>query len=268
MKFGLIGEKLGHSYSPWIHAQLMEEPYELKELSKEEVGPFLERREFQGINVTIPYKQTVIPYLDELDESAEAVGAVNTIVNRNGKLIGYNTDVEGFKEMLNIDGVTLEGKVVLILGNGGASKAVRAVVKKANPKRVVIAYRKPHPDCILTEDAYRQVADAQIIINATPVGMYPNVKEVPIDVSRFAHLEAVADVVYNPLRTQFILDGAACGAKVSTGLSMLIAQAICANEKFRDVQLDHSMILTLTRKLQVEKENIVLVGMPSSGKTT
>ncbi|MDD6467009.1 MAG: shikimate kinase [Erysipelotrichaceae bacterium] len=265
---GVIGEKLGHSYSKLIHEQLADYTYDLIELTKEQLDQFMKEKQFAALNVTIPYKQTVIPYLDELDEKARMIGAVNTIVNDQGKLKGYNTDYYGFHYMLKGNHISVTNKKVILLGNGGAAQAIKAVLNDLQVRELVIVGRKEKPGTITYDMCYQMHADAEVIINATPVGMFPNNEESPIQLEKFTQLESVCDIVYNPLRTKLIVDAQNRGCKTACGLMMLVAQAKQAVEIFLNQSIDDHWIEKITNQLLKEKENIVLIGMPSCGKTT
>lgn len=266
MEYGLIGEKLPHSFSKEIHEKLAGYDYQLKELTPAQVPEFLKKREFKGINVTIPYKQTVIPYLDEIDDKAKAIGAVNTIVNRDGKLYGYNTDYDGMVALIRHAGLSLEGKTVLILGTGGTSKTAMAVAKDLGAASVQRVSRTGKEDAITYEEAQR--LPVQILINTTPSGMYPNPDGQPIDLSRFGWLEGVLDAVYNPLRTRLVLQARDNRARAQSGLYMLVAQAAVACEHFLGEKLPEGALDTVYRQIHGQKQNIVLTGMPGSGKST
>lgn len=268
MKYGLIGEHLTHSYSCEIHAQIADYEYELHELRPDELGDFLKKREFCGINVTIPYKQTVMPYLDEISESAKRIGAVNTIVNRGGRLIGDNTDFPGMLALARHAGVDMKGKKVLILGTGGASKTAHALAEYMGCASVSYVSRSGRDGSISYDEAISSHADAQVIINATPAGMYPRQDGVPIDIFAFPQLCGVLDAVYNPLRTNLVLDARERGIAAEGGLYMLAAQAVYASAIFRDKPLDESLIDKAFLSVRNAKRNIVLIGMPSCGKTT
>lgn len=268
MKYGLIGEHLTHSYSCDIHAQIADYEYELCELRPEEVGPFLEKRDFCAINVTIPYKQTVMPYLDEISETAQRIGAVNTIVNRGGVLYGDNTDFAGMCALSENIGLSLAGKKVLILGTGGASKTAQALAKFMGAEEYYCVSRFGRDGSITYERAIADHADAQVIINATPVGMFPRSAGRPIDISAFPALEGVLDAIYNPLRTNLVLDAQERGLPAAGGLYMLSAQAVHASAVFRGIEVDPKLIDKAYKSVKTAKQNIVLVGMPSSGKTT
>lgn len=270
MKYGLIGKKLGHSFSKEIHAHLADYEYELLELPDEEaVIAYLATRDFSAINVTIPYKETVMPHLDEISPEALAIGAVNTIVNRGGKLYGYNTDFYGIESSLSRMGFpALSGKKALILGTGGTARTAYAVLHAMGADTVYRVSRTPSEEAISYADAYRLHADADVIFNATPVGMYPAITGVPIDLSQFPRLSCVFDAVYNPLRTTLVSDALSLGIAAGGGLYMLVAQAFRAVELFLDTTLPPDLLSRVYRKIEEEKENIVLIGMPSAGKTT
>lgn len=268
MKYGLIGEKLGHSFSKEIHERLSDYTYNLFPLSKDEFHTFMKNKDFQAINVTIPYKKAVLPYLDELDASAKKIGAVNTIVNNNGKLKGFNTDYDGFDYMLQKHHVDLSNKKVLVLGNGGACAAIKAVVESYPIKQMYVVSRKAGDDVITYEECYERHTDAQIIVNTTPVGMYPHNDASPLDLSQFYQLESVIDIIYNPLYTQLCIDARKRNIQYIGGLEMLIAQAKYAVEHFTNIQIDESMIDEIYRDMLKKRVNIVLIGMPSCGKST
>ena len=264
MRCGLLGKKLGHSYSPQIHSYLSDYTYELFEKSPEELEFFLKHGDFSGLNVTMPYKKDVIPYLDELSDRAAELGAVNTIVRRNdGTLIGHNTDYFGFQSMLNRSGLQVAGKKVLVLGSGGASATAVAVLKKQGSNVVVISRNGES-----NYNNLEQHADASVIVNTTPVGMYPNVGVSPVDLALFPELEGVLDVVYNPARTQLLLDAEERGLIANNGLWMLVAQAKESAEWFIGTTISDNIISDIHRILQKQMENLVLVGMPGCGKST
>ncbi len=268
MRYGLIGEKLGHSFSKIIHEQLADYTYELIPLEKTAVDDFLSRKEFRAINVTIPYKETVLPYLDEIEENAAKIGAINTIVNDNGHLKGYNTDYLGFQYMLRCHNIDVSGKKVLILGHGGASKAIQAAVAAMGASEIYFVYYKSNPETISYETAQSEHADAAVIINATPVGMFPAADVTPIDLAPFTKLEAVVDAIYNPLRPRLIVEAQQKGITAVGGLEMLVAQAKFAVEIFLDTTLSDEKINEIHQNLMIERSNLVLVGMSGSGKTT
>ena len=263
--YGLLGRKLAHSYSPQIHSYLGDYEYNIYEMEEDAVGSFLEKREFEAINVTIPYKKTVMPFLDRIDDSALKIGSVNTIVKENdGTLTGYNTDYYGFSYMLKKGNIDINGKKVLILGDGGASATVQCVVKDMNASEIIVVSR--HTDT--NYDNIHLHYDSDIIINTTPVGMYPKNLETLVDLEKFTNLSGVADLIYNPKRTKLILDAEKKGINNISGLYMLSAQAKKAAEYFFRKEHDESIIDFITEKLSFELTNIVLVGMPGCGKTT
>ncbi len=265
LRTGLIGEHLSHSYSPEIHAALGDRDYRLFELPAESVGDFLNSREFDALNVTIPYKQDVIPYLDRLSDTAKKIGAVNTIVREaDGTLSGYNTDYDGLSQMITDLGVSLKGKKVLVLGSGGASKTAVAVATDMGASLVIVISRKG-------EDNYQNLGkheDAAILINTTPVGMYPNNGAAPLSLDRFPHLEAVFDLIYNPLRTALLQDAEARGIPHQNGLLMLVSQARRARELFTGKAIPKRKCREITDLITQNTENIILIGMPGCGKTT
>lgn len=268
MRYGLIGEKLGHSFSKDIHERIADYTFDLIPLSKEEFKTFMEKKEFTALNVTIPYKKNVIPYLDEMDEHAKAIGAVNTIVNRDGKLKGYNTDFTGFLYMVKKHNVHMEGKKVLIIGNGGASAAIQAVVQHESAGSMVIVDVVPGNGAISYDEMFSSHLDAEIIINTSPIGMYPRIGNAPIDISMFHKCEAVLDVIYNPILTRLCFEAQEMDIKRVNGLEMLIAQAKQSVEFFLDKSIDDQIIDDIYQDMLRERCNIVLIGMPSAGKTT
>ena len=263
MKCGLLGRKLGHSYSPQIHGYLGDYSYELFEIEPEKVENFLKNGDFAGINVTIPYKKDVIPYLDELSPVAAKLGAVNTIVRREGRLIGHNTDYFGFRTMVAKSGLAVAGKKVLVLGSGGASNTAAAVLEELGARVVIISRNgaNNYGNLYLHKDA-------AVIVNCTPVGMYPNVGASPLDLDQFPALEGVLDVVYNPARTQLLLDAEERGLVVMNGLLMLVAQAWESSQWFTKSSLSEEKIDEIHGILRRQMENIILIGMPGCGKST
>ena len=241
-RYGLIGEKLGHSYSKLIHEQLADYTYDLIPLSKEEFAPFMEQHDFAAINVTIPYKQAVIPYLDEISDAARAIGAVNCIVNKNGRLIGHNTDYAGFLYTLKKNNIHITGEKVLVLGNGGAAKAVVAALLSLQPKELVTVKYKEEPGTVTYEQAARMHADASVIVNTSPVGMYPNVDASPMDITPYQALNAVVDIIYNPTTTKLLAQAKERGITAVNGLEMLVAQAKYAVELFLDTTMPDEKI--------------------------
>lgn len=268
MEYGLIGEKLGHSYSKEIHNQIGSYDYVLKEIPKSELETFMTEKKFKGINVTIPYKQDVIPFLDFIDNAAKEIGAVNTVVNKNGNLYGYNTDFSGLKRLILSLNLNLEGKKVLILGTGGTSKTAFAVAKALGAEQILKVSRKKSDEFITYDEAIKNHHNAQIILNTTPCGMFPNIDASPIELENFENLEGVVDVIYNPIRTQFVLKAQKKGLKAQGGLYMLVQQAIAAAEYFFDKQIEQTKADKIYKNLLEKKQNIVLIGMPGSGKST
>lgn len=267
-KYGCIGKKLTHSFSKEIHAKLADYAYDLIELAEEEIAPFFEKKDFAAINVTIPYKQTVIPYLDSISEVAERIGAVNTIVNKDGKLCGYNTDYYGMKALIERIGIDLTGKKVLVLGTGGTSKTARVVAADMGAAEILTVSRRKTDHYITYEEAVQKHADANVIINTTPSGMYPDCESRPIDITEFTQLIGVVDVVYNPLCTNLVLDAKQRGIKAEGGLYMLIMQAVVAVERFLDTRIAKEVADQVFTSIYASKENVVLAGMPGSGKST
>ena len=272
MEYGLIGSKLGHSYSKIIHEMLCGYRYDLCPLpTEEEARAFLTRRAFKAINVTIPYKRLVMEFCSYIDPRAKAIGAVNTVVNRNGLLYGYNTDYLGFAYLADAHGVEFAGRTVLILGTGGTHNTTSAVAKDKGAARVLTVSRHPDPEKGELSYAEAVHSGADIVINTTPAGMYPNVGVCHLDVAAMTGLEAVLDVVYNPDKTELILRAEEAGVPVAVGgLEMLVAQAVYAAEYFLDRRFDDAPaeIRAITAQLREEQLNVALIGMPSCGKTT
>lgn len=264
MKYGLIGKKLSHSYSQLIHNAIGGYDYRLLELAPDELGAFLDKKEFIGINVTIPYKKDVIPYCAELSAAARKIGSVNTIVNRNGRLYGHNTDYDGFIYMARRANIDFDKKKVLILGSGGTSLTASHAAVDQGARQIIIVSRegKVNYGNIYAHD------NADIIINTTPVGMYPDNGSGIISLEPFKALHGVIDVIYNPLKTKLMLDAAALGVKHISGLSMLAAQAVYASELFFDTQYGDRKIEDIISLIEGRVLNIVLVGMPGCGKTS
>lgn len=264
LKCGLLGEKLGHSYSPQIHSMLADYEYKLFEKSPEELEDFLKSGEFDGLNVTIPYKKSVMPYCAELSPTAAQIGSVNTIVRRSdGSLYGDNTDAFGFENLIVHNGIEVKGKKALVLGTGGASVTAQAVLKKLGASEVVVISRRG-------EDNYENIAkhaDAEIIANTTPVGMYPNNGKAAVDLTQFPKLSGVLDVVYNPARTALLLQAEKLCIPCAGGLYMLVSQAKRSCELFTGKSIPDSEIDRIERVLSHQMQNIVIIGMPGSGKT-
>ena len=268
MVYGCIGEKLSHSFSKEIHAEIGGYEYELCEVPGNDFARFMSERNFRGINVTIPYKRDVIPYLDVLDKKAEKIGAVNTVVNRGGRLYGYNTDFDGMRAMLERAKIELSGKKVLILGTGGTGRTAAALSEELGAKEVLKVSRSGRDGALTYGECLEKQTDADVIINTTPCGMYPDTDNLPIDISAFKMLSGVADVIYNPLRTRLSEAAQERGIPNTGGLFMLAAQGVYASEHFTGRKYGADVIEKVYRSLLKEKENIVLTGMPASGKTT
>lgn len=263
--YGLIGEKLGHSFSPAIHRQLADYDYRLVELAPEALGPFLERGVFMGMNVTIPYKKAVIPYCKELTDQARRIGSVNTILRReDGTLLGHNTDYDGFAYLLRAAGARVEGKKALVLGSGGTSLTVHTVLQDLGVGEVVCISRSG-PD---NYHSLGRHADAQLIVNATPVGMYPNTGTRLVELDGFPRLEGVFDLIYNPAKTQLLLDGEGRGLVWANGLGMLVAQAKASAELFLNKTIPDARVGEIARDMEKRTRNLILVGMPGCGKTS
>ena len=268
MKYGLIASAVGHSFSAEIHKALFGYDYELKALKENELAEFLNAREFSAINVTIPYKERVIEHLDYVDQMAKNIGAVNTVVNVDGKLYGYNTDFDGMSALLKHENIDLTEKKVLILGSGGTSKTAYHVSLSLGCKIAFRVSRSEKDGCITYENAIEKHNDAEIIINTTPVGMFPDISASAIDINAFPNLCAVVDVVYNPLAPKLVTDARAKGVKAVGGLYMLVAQAAYAAEKFVNKSVPSERIDRIYKSLFASKQNLVLIGMPGCGKTT
>ncbi len=265
MRCGLLGEKLGHSYSKAIHERLGGYSYELIECPRAELDAFMKGDSFDAINVTIPYKKAVIPYCAALSPIAERIGSVNAVIRqRDGSLYGDNTDAYGFMSMVKKSGVDIAGRKAIVLGSGGASATICAVLNELNAKSVAVISRSG-------QDNYENIqkhADAEIIVNTTPVGMYPNTGVSPVDLSVFKSCKGVLDIVYNPHRTALLMQAEALGIPCMGGLNMLVAQAKRAAELFTGTSIPDSRTDEIERELSLNMQNIVLIGMPGCGKST
>lgn len=263
--YGLLGRKLGHSFSPMIHEELGGYEYALFEREPEELEHFIRGGNFRGINVTIPYKQAVVPFCDELSSAAEKIGSVNTVVRReNGSLYGHNTDYDGFAYMLRSAEIDVAGKKCLVLGNGGVAKTVRTVLTDLNAGDIVTVSRQG-------ENNYNNLArhaDAEIIVNATPVGMYPDVDKAAVELAEFPECKAVLELIYNPARTALILQAEKLGITAVNGLGMLVEQARCACQLFTGQSVPQEETLRISAKVAAATMNIALIGMPGCGKST
>lgn len=272
MEYGCIARKLGHSFSAEIHSLIGGYDYQLREVPESELDEFMNKRDFLGINVTIPYKKDVIPYLFEMNEVARRIGSVNTVVNRGGRLYGYNTDYFGLKALLLRNKIEISGKTVLILGTGGTSVTAQVVAADLGAENVVVVSRRSGDGVVTYSEAEERYPHAEVIINTTPCGMYPDnyceVNPLPINLTRFTRLEALADAVYNPLNPAFVRRARELGAKAAGGLYMLVAQACCASEIFRDTTISTEEIDKIYDELVLTKTNIALTGMPACGKST
>ena len=268
MRYGLIGERLGHSFSKEVHAMLSDYDYEIREVARDELDSFMQKADFKAINVTIPYKESVIPYLSYISEEAKLIGSVNTIVNREGKLYGYNTDFAGMVALINEMRLSFIGKKTVILGTGGTSKTAKAVATSLGADPILTVSRTKKDGCIDYNELMKDHLDAEIIINTTPIGMYPDNFSSIIDITPFEHLEGVIDAIYNPIRTKLVVDALERGIKAEGGLYMLVAQAVYASEIFLDTKYPIEKLNKIFKKIKRKKENIVLIGMPASGKTT
>lgn len=263
--YGLVGETLGHSFSPALHQMLGGYDYRLFELKPEELGDFLKKGSFDGLNVTIPYKKTVMAFCDHLTEQARRIGSVNTIIRQpDGSLLGHNTDYDGFCYLLRSAGVEVAGRKVLVLGSGGASLTVQTVLRDLGAGRVAVISRSG-PDNYTNLERH---ADAQLLINTTPVGMYPNVDSSPVELSLFPGLEAVLDLIYNPAKTELMLRAEDRNIPCKGGLGMLTAQAKAACERFMERELPDDCVEQICARLERETKNILLIGMPGCGKTS
>lgn len=265
MKYGVIGKTLKHSYSPQIHKLFGNSEYGLIELDENALGEFFRKREFAGVNVTVPYKQTVMQYLDSIDPAAQAIGCVNTVVNRNGYLTGYNTDIDGLTALIAHAGLEVCGKNALVLGSGGTSKTAVAALTRLKAANIAVISRSGDDNY---ENIYSKHSDAEIIINTTPLGMYPNTDTFAVEPSGFHKLEGLIDVVYNPHRTELVLRSLESGIRSEGGLYMLVSQARKAHELFFDCELPEDAVDRTVKTLENEMQNIVLIGMPGSGKST
>ena len=266
--YGCIGEHLPHSFSREIHELIGDYAYELKEITPDGLDEFMRNRDFRAINVTIPYKQAVMPHLAYISETARSIGAVNTIVNREGTLHGYNTDFDGMTRLIHRMGLDFSGCKVLILGTGGTSKTALHVARALGAASVFRVSRTAREDALTYEQAMEKHADADFIINTTPCGMFPHAEEQPVFLQGFTRLKGLVDAIYNPLRSNLVLEARAMGVPAEGGLYMLVAQAVRAAEIFRDTQYPEELTDGIYARILREKENIVLIGMPASGKST
>lgn len=268
MKYGCIGEHLKHSFSKEIHNALADYEYEILEIEKDKLSEFAEKKDFSAINVTIPYKEQIMPHMYFIDEHARSIGAVNTVVNRDGRLYGYNTDFYGMSMLIKHANIDITDKKVAILGTGGTSKTSLAVAKALGAREIIRVSRSAREDAVSYSQLYENHKDVEIIINTTPTGMFPSIFDSPVDLSCFKKLSGVIDAVYNPLRTTLILESRKRKISAEGGLYMLVAQAVRASEIFIDKSYDDAELSRVYKKIFSEKENVVLIGMPASGKST
>lgn len=268
MEYGCIGKKLPHSFSKIIHERIGDYSYKLVELTEEELPKFMKNRDFKAINVTIPYKEAVIPYLYEMSDTAKSIGAVNTVVNRDSRLYGYNTDFYGMTALIKKNNIDFDGKKVAVLGTGGTSKTANAVAKSLGTESVIKVSRNKTDSTITYDELYSEHTDIDIIINTTPVGMFPQIYASPVDLSKFNSLSGVIDAVYNPLETKLVADAKKQGIPAESGLYMLVGQAIKAYEIFMGKTASDNLLDNIFNDVKSQKQNIVLIGMPGSGKTT
>ena len=262
-KCGILGEHLSHSFSPFIHSYLCDYSYDIYEVAPDDLESFMKNNDLDAWNVTIPYKKAVIPFLDYISTEAKVIGAVNLIIKKNGKLYGYNTDYFGFEYMLESSGVDIKGKKVVLFGTGGASVALRAVLEDKKAGSIVSIGIEDN-----TKEYVSLHSDASVIVNATPVGMYPNNRKAVTDISLFDSLEAVLDIVYNPMHTEIMLNAEEKGITAIGGLSMLVAQAVKGAEIFTGEKFDKDTTEKIISKIALSTQNIILIGMPSSGKSS
>lgn len=263
-KFGLIGEKLGHSYSPLIHSKFGEYDYDLIEVTEDELKDFLQSSEYEGFNVTIPYKKKVMEFCDEISDKAKDIGSVNTIVRRaDGKLAGYNTDYYGFTYLLKVVGVDVKDKKCIVLGSGGASLTVQAVLRDLGAESITVVSRKGE----VNYSNVKELKDTEVIVNTTPVGMYPANGVTPINISDFPNCEGVVDVIYNPNKTKLVFEALEREISATGGLEMLVAQAAKASEIFTGTEIEEEMIENVIDEVRTETSNTILIGMPGAGKT-
>ncbi len=268
MKYGCIGEHLQHSFSAKIHALLADYEYEIKEITPSELEKFARSADFSAVNVTIPYKEAIIPYLSEIDEIAKMIGSVNTVVNRDGRLYGYNTDFYGMCELIRHAKINISGKRVAVLGTGGTSKTAVSAAISLGAKSVIRVSRSAKDGAVIYERLYSEHKDTEIIINTTPVGMFPDCESTPAQLEKLPMLTGVIDAVYNPLRTRLVSEARERGIAAEGGLYMLVAQAVRASEIFTGNKYTNGIIDRVYKMMLADKENIVLIGMPSSGKST
>lgn len=263
-KCGLIGKKLSHSFSPLIHSHLSDYSYSLFEMEENELEDFIRTYDFCGVNITIPYKVEVTKYLDFISPEAQQIGCVNTVIKRDGKTYGFNTDYYGLKYLIEKNEIEINGANILILGTGGSSLTAAAVCSHMGAKSINFVSRSGD---INYESVYSICPDTNVIINTTPVGMYPNNGECHIVLDKFKKLSGVVDIIFNPSKTKLLIKAEALGIKHANGLPMLVAQAKAACEIFTDEKINDSEIDRITKIIEDNTKNIVLIGMPGCGKS-
>ncbi len=267
-RYGCIGEKLKHSFSKEIHNAFADYAYDIIEIPRDELEAFAKKADFSAINVTIPYKELIMPYLYEIDDEALAIGAVNTVVNRGGRLYGYNTDFYGMSMLFTHAGISVKGQKVAILGTGGTSKTAEAVCASLGAKEIIKVSRSGRDGAVTYDALYTSHRDCNVIINTTPVGMFPSIYDCPVRLEEFESAVGVIDAIYNPLRTPLIIKARELGIRAEGGLYMLVAQAVRASEIFLEKEYPEGTVDSVYEKIFNSKENIVLTGMPASGKST
>lgn len=270
MKYGLVGERLSHSFSKEIHKKIGLYEYEIAEVAREDFPKFVESRDFAGINITIPYKRDIIPYLSHMSERAKKIGAVNVAINRGGELYGYNTDFSGLLALIRRAGFDFSGKTVLIFGTGGSSRTAHAVAEELGASDIVFVSRSGKDGAVTYDEAVKKYKNADFIVNTTPSGMFPDTESLPYDIefSHFENLSGVVDLIFNPLRSNLVNKALLAGIPAVGGLYMLVLQAVYAAELFTGECLGDEIGERIYKELLSEKENIVLTGMPGSGKST
>lgn len=265
--YGLLGKNINYSYSPYLHSKFGRYDYQLFDLDEKEFENFIKEKKFKGINVTIPYKKEVIAYLDYISEEVKRTNSCNTIINKDGKLYGYNSDYFGFKTLLQRNKIVVYNKTCLILGSGATSRTIKAVLEDMHVKEIIIVSRNPVNEEI-SYSAVKENLQPNVIINTTPVGVSPHFRESALDISDFENLEAVIDCIYNPFRTKLLLDAKNKGVSAYNGLMMLVFQAKQSSELFQDTLLDNTFTFNIYQDFKNELRNIVFVGLPAAGKTT
>ncbi len=268
MEYGLIGERISHSYSKDIHETLGGYTYDICDLSQDIFDAFMKEKSFKAINVTIPYKEKVIPYLDHISSDAKAMHSVNIVINKDNKLYGYNSDITGIIETFSHYNVDVKGKTVLVLGSGGASKTIVYTLNKLEAKKVLVVSREKGKADITYDQISNYYSDIDMVINATPNGMYHRDYKRLIELDKFTKLIVVFDLIYNPLKTPLLIEAESLGIKAIGGIYMLIAQAVDAMRYFKEIELKKEEVDKYLSKLVKEKLNIVLIGMPTCGKST